>query len=94
MNSGKTPEPKKINQVQALNTGDWINMRKDAEKILAKLAWKAEDSSLFIFVDRDGTRICEVDAEKLADQFESGEVSLLDSAVDSEKTQFSFMKSL
>jgi predicted RecA/RadA family phage recombinase len=81
MNSGKTPEPKKINQVQALNTGDWINMRKDAEKILAKLAWKAEDSSLFIFVDRDGTRICEVDAEKLADQFESGEVSLLDSAV-------------
>ena len=94
MNSGKTTEPKKINQAQALNIGDWINMRKDGDKILAKLAWKAEDSSLFIFVDRDGTRLCEVDAEQLADQFESGDISLMDSAVDSEKTRFSFMKSL
>jgi len=94
MNSGKTKEPKKVNQVQALSTGEWVNMRHNGEKILAKLAWKSEDSSLFIFVDRDGTRICEVDANKLAEQFESGEVSLMDSAVDSDKTQFSFMKNL
>ena len=69
-------------------------MMHNGEKILAKLAWKAEDSSLLIFVDRDGTRICEIDAVKLSEQFESGEVSLMDSAVDSEKTQFSFMKTL
>jgi len=94
MNANKTREAKKINQVEALNTGEWINMRKDGEKILVKLAWKAEDSSLFIFVDRDGTRICEIDANELAEKFESGEVSLMDSAVDSEKTRFSFMKNL
>ena len=94
MNSGKKEEPKKINQAEALNTGEWVNMQKDGEKLLAKLAWKAEDSSLFIFVDRDGTRICELAVNELIEMFESGEVSLMDSAVDSEKTRFSFMKSL
>ncbi len=93
-NAGKAREPKKVNQAQALGTGEWVNMQHNGGKILAKLAWKAEDSSLFIFVDRDGTRICELDGDKLAEQFESGEVSLMDSAVDSEKTQFSFMKNL
>ena len=95
MHSSKASEPKKINQVQALSTGEWVNIRQNGDKVLAKLAWKAEDSSLFIFVDRDGARVCEVDAEKLAQQFESGEVSLMDSSsTDSEKTQFSFMKTL
>lgn len=98
MNSGKgktkASKPKKLNQVQALDTGEWVNMTHNGEKILAKLAWKSEDSSLFIFVDRDGTRICEIDSDDLAKRFVSGDVSLMESAVDSEKTQFSFMKNL
>ena len=91
----KPKKPKKVNQVQALSVGEWVNIRQNGDKQLAKLAWKAEDASLFIFVDRDGVRICEVDAEKLAQRFESGEISLLESSsADSEKTQFSFMKTL
>ncbi len=91
----KPDKPKKISQVDALSTGEWVNMRLEGTKMLVKLAWKAEDSSLFIFVDRDGKRICELDATKLAQQFESGDISLMDSgSADSEKTQFSFMKSL
>jgi hypothetical protein len=91
----KRSKPKKISQIEALSTGEWVNMRVDGNKLLVKVAWKAEDSSLFIFVDRDGKRICELDASKLAQQFESGDVSLMDSgSADSEKTQFSFMKSL
>ena len=94
-NAVKPDKPKKISQVDALSTGEWVNMRLDGNKQLAKVAWKAEDSSLVIFVDRDGKRICELDANKLAQQFESGDISLLDSSsADSEKTQFSFMKSL
>ena len=93
-NAVKPDKPKKINQVDALSTGEWVNMRLDGNKLLAKVAWKAEDSSLIIFVDRDGKRICELDANKLAQQFESGDISLMDSSsADSEKTQFSFMKS-
>lgn len=95
LNSTKPDKPKKINQVDALSTGEWVNMRLDGNKLLAKLAWKAEDSSLFIFVDRDGKRICELDANKLAQQFESGDISMMDSgSTDSEKTQFSFLKTL
>jgi len=85
---------KPTNQAEALKPGDWVDLRKGSEHKPVKLAWKAEDSSLFIFVDREGTRVCEVDAHELAEQFASGEVSLMDSAVDSEKTQFSFLKSI
>ena len=93
-NSVKPEKPKKINQVSALSIGDWINIRQDGQKLLGKVAWKSEDAGLFIFVDRDGRRICEVDAQKLAEQFEAGEVSLTDGgSTDSEKTRFSFMKS-
>ena len=95
LNAVRPAKPKKINQAEALSKGEWVNMMHEGNKILAKLAWKAEDSSLFIFVDRDGTRVCEIDAEELIKRFDSGAVSLLDSGtVDSEKTQFSFMKSL
>jgi len=60
-----------------------------------KLAWKAEDSSLFIFVDRDGKRVCEIDASSLSEKFESGEISLGDASVsDTEKVRTSFMTSL
>ena len=95
MNAAKPKEPKKINQVEALGVGDWVNMLHEDEKILAKLAWKAEDSSLFIFVDRDGTRICENSAVELGQRFESGEISLLESGTgDAEKARTSFMKTL
>ncbi len=93
-NSVKPEKPRKISQVEALATGDWVSMRHEGKKVLAKVTWKAEDSSLFIFIDRDGNRICELDANALGQQFESGDVKLMDSgSEDSEKTQFSFMKS-
>jgi hypothetical protein len=94
-NSVKSKKPKKINQVDALATGDWVNLIQGGIKLLAKVAWQSEDSNLFIFVDRDGKRLCEIDASELAQKFKSGEISLMDSgSTDSEKTQFSFMKNL
>ena len=93
-NSVKPEKPKKINQVDALSIGEWVNIMQGGQKLMGKVAWKSEDASLFIFVDRDGKRICEVDAHKLEEQFESGDVSLINGeSTDSEKTQFSFMKS-
>jgi hypothetical protein len=77
-NSVKPEKPKKINQVDALSIGEWVNIMQDGQKLMGKVAWKSEDASLFIFVDRDGKRICEVDAGKLEEQFESGDVSLID----------------
>ncbi len=94
-NSSKSAKPKKVNQVQALNIGDWLHLKQDGKGALGKLAWKAEDANLFIFVDRDGGRICEVDAERLGQMFDSGDASLMEgTSADAEKTQFSIMKSL
>ncbi len=95
LNSGKIKKPKKVNQIETLVTGDWVNIKQNEIKMLAKVAWKSEDSNLFIFVDRNGKRLCEIEASELAQKFESGEFSLMDSgSTDSEKTQFSFMKNL
>ncbi len=94
----KTSKPKaavKLDQVGGLSIGDWIYFGQGKDKTLGKLAWKSEDSTLFIFVDRDGKRICEIDASDLATQFESGEVSLSgNDSRDAEKSRFSFMKTL
>ncbi|MCP4472442.1 MAG: DUF1631 domain-containing protein [Gammaproteobacteria bacterium] len=94
----KTNKPEKsvkIDQVGALSVGDWVNFIQGKAKTLGKLAWKSEESTLFIFIGRDGKRICEVDAGKLARQFESGEVSLSGSdSTDAVKSRSSFMKTL
>jgi hypothetical protein len=88
-------KPKKVNQVEALKTGDWVNLQQSGQKVLAKVAWKAEDSSLFIFVDRDGTRICELNATELGEGFDMGSVTLCEEGtLDAEKNQYSFMKTI
>jgi hypothetical protein len=93
--TNKPEKPSKVDQVGALSVGEWVYFKQDKGKTLGKLAWKSEDSSLFIFVDRDGKRICEIDAAELAQKFESGEVSLSGTdSTDSEKSRFSFMKTL
>ena len=91
----KKPEPpKKVNQVQALSVGDWVYLQEKDGRTLAKVAWKSEDATLFIFVDRDGKRIAEIDADTLAQRFESGEISLTEETTDEEKSRTSFMKTL
>lgn len=85
----------KINQVEALNVSAWVKLNYDGKEVLAKVAWKSEDSSLFIFVDRDGTRVCELTGVEIGQCFESGDIALVDaSTMDAEKNQFSFMKNL
>jgi hypothetical protein len=93
--SAKPEPPKKVNQVQALTVGDWVNFGQNDKRKLAKLAWKSEDATLFIFVDREGKRVREVDASELSRLFESGELSLTDTApVDNSRTRTSFMKTI
>ena len=64
---------------------------------MADLNRNSEDGRARLpIIDRDGKRVCELDAEELGKKFESGDVSTTDSASskDSEKTRFSFMKEL
>ena len=75
--------------------GDWVQVRQGGLNVLAKLAWKSDDDSLFIFLDRDGKRVCEVDAETLTRRLDSGDITPVNKGtVSSEKTQFSIMRSL
>jgi len=73
-----------------LKLGDWIEIKQDQSIELAKLTWRSEDNSLFIFVDRSGNRVKEVDGTMLNYEVETGTIALVGSTtVSSEKRQFS-----
>jgi hypothetical protein len=73
-----------------LKLGDWVEIKQDQSIELAKLTWRSEDNSLFIFVDRSGNRVKEVDGTMLNYEVETGTIALVGStAVSSEKRQFS-----
>ena len=59
-----------------LKLGDWIEIKDDDTEILAKLTWRAEDSSLFIFVDREGNRVREVDGVTLDYEIAAGQITV------------------
>ena len=73
-----------------LKLGDWVEIKQDQSIELAKLTWRSEDNSLFIFVDRSGNRIKEIDGTMLNYEVETGTIALVGSTtVSSEKSQFS-----
>jgi sRNA-binding protein len=65
-----------VSEADNLKLGDWIEIKDDDTKILAKLTWRAEDSSLFIFVDREGTRVREVDGVTLDYEIAAGQITV------------------
>ena len=80
-----------------LTRGEWISITQEDNHILAKLAWKADDNSWFIFVDRGGKRVCELDAKTLEHRFTRGAMSRMDSSgtsVNAKKYRNSFMTQL
>jgi hypothetical protein len=88
-------DPLQPASVDSLNKGDWVEIHQDKETIKAKLAWKAEDSSFYIFIDRNGKRVCEVDDDTLTRRLISGDISLVNSnGLSTGKTQFSITHSL
>jgi len=65
-----------VSEADKLKLGDWIEIKDDDSEILAKLIWRAEDSSLFIFVDREGIRVREVDGVTLDYEIAAGQVTI------------------
>ncbi len=65
-----------VSEADNLKLGDWIEIKDDDTVILAKLTWRAEDSSLFIFVDREGTRVREVDGVTLDYEIAAGQITI------------------
>jgi hypothetical protein len=65
-----------VSEADNLKLGDWIEIKEGDSKILAKLSWRAEDSSLFIFVDREGNRVREIDGVTLDYEIAAGQITV------------------
>ena len=67
------------NTIIELREGDWAEMvtPRSARKMLIKLAWKAGDLSKYIFVDRSGKRVCELNDAELRKKMASGEIQAI-----------------
>jgi hypothetical protein len=73
-----------------IKLGDWIEVKQDDSSELAKLTWRSEDNSLFIFVDRSGNRVKEIDGTMLNYEIETGTITLVGSTtISAEKSQLS-----
>ncbi len=78
-----------------IHKGDWIEIKKDSNTVLAKLTWKSDDQTQFIFVDRDGNRVCEINNTDLDKELEAGTMSLISSVPpSSQRTAFSIIQTI
>ena len=85
----------RVSEADKLKLGDWIEIKQDDSEILAKLTWRAEDSSLFIFVDREGNRIREVDGTTLDYEIATGQIKVPNGESNSAlKSGFSYFDSI
>jgi len=84
-----------ISEAEKLKLGDWIEIYHEDSEIMVKLTWRSEDTSLFIFVDREGNRVREIDGETLDKEIASGQIKLASFKSSSpQKSRLSFLNIL
>ena len=89
-----TPGGKKqksgFSEAENIKKGDWVEIKQGSKRIMAKLSWRAADSSLYIFVDDSGKRVREIDGTTLNSEIDSGLMKLVkSSSLISANSQFS-----
>ena len=78
-----------------IHKGDWIELKKDEAVILAKLTWKDKNGDQYIFVDREGQRVCEISGIDLDRELKEGNISLISSVpVRSQRPAFSIIQTI
>ena len=79
----------------SIHKSDWVEIKKGKTSVLAKLTWKAEDQSQYIFVDRDGQRVCEISREVLNKGLKAGTISLISSTpINSQRAAYSVIQTI
>ena len=66
-------------EVNRLRTGEWLAVMLEHEIEPLKLIWIAEDSNLFVFIDRNGIKKIELKYEELANLFNIGSANKVES---------------
>lgn len=66
-------------EVDQLRVGEWLAVMLEHEIEPLKLTWIAEDSNLFVFVDRNGMKKLELEHEKLAKLILNGSANRIES---------------
>lgn len=91
----KILEKSTLSEAEKMELGEWVECKIENKTIMAKLAWKADDFSLFIFVDREGQRVSEIDGATLDEELKSGRKSLIKAqSPGSKRNQSSFLHTL
>lgn len=81
----KTDDTTSTPSADNIHKSDWIEIKKGSSTVLAKLTWKSQDQSQFIFVDRDGNRVCEITSDDLNKQLKNGTITLISATPKSQK---------
>jgi beta-mannanase len=81
--------------INSLQVSAWVEIRNQQTRRSerGKLKWKAQDNSLFIFIDRRGHKICECSLDRLKVMFSKEQIKLLSAATGSGKKKSPFGQS-
>ena len=71
--------PRRSDEVNRLQVGEWLAVMLEKEIEPLKLTWIAEDSSLFVFVDRNGLKKLQLEYQELAQLFSNGSANRIES---------------
>jgi len=95
LDEDKDEADSEIPDAENIHKSDWIEIKKGNSTILAKLTWKSADNSQFIFVDRDGNRVCEISNTELNKELKAGTISLISSIpASSQRAAFSVIQTI
>ncbi|HUL12747.1 MAG TPA: DUF1631 domain-containing protein [Methylococcaceae bacterium] len=68
---------------QALRIGDWLEFADERQNpYRAKLSWKSQVTSLYVFVNRRGVKVCEMNACDLADRLRRRTARIIEGSAD------------
>lgn len=73
------PEDEFLTKAQALSIGEWIEfMEEEQRPWRAKLSWKSQVTSLYVFVNRKGVKVSELNMRELASRLRQGTARIIE----------------
>lgn len=65
-------------KVRSLNVGEWVELTEESRRVRAKLSWKSQLTSTYVFVNRRGGKVAEIAQVDLARRLGEGSARIIE----------------
>jgi len=71
-------DPAAMDKARGLGVGEWVEFRDGGSRTRAKLSWKSQLTSTYVFVNRKGCKVAEIPLVELAKRLGEGGIQLIE----------------